>query len=99
MLSFGFSAYGTESNYLGNKSSSDNTRGSFDNIGFVLATKIGNATPLRYVNVGFNYRKAKSFYRNTRMGGDLGGFSQTQQMAGQAAGLTNWGSSPFEDSA
>ncbi len=98
MLSFGFSAYGTESNYLGNKSSSDNTRGSFDNIGFVLATKIGNATPLRYVNVGFNYRKAKSFYRNTRMGGDLGGFSQTQQMAGQAAGLTNWGSSPFEDS-
>lgn len=89
MTSFGFSSYGTESKYLGNKLSSDKIQGSFDNLGFVFATKIGNATSLRYVNFGFNYHKAKSFYKNMKMTGGLGNSSQTYQMAEQASGISN----------
>lgn len=97
MVSFGLSSYGTESNYMGNKWNADKTRGSFDNAGFVLSTKIGNATALRFVNFGFNYKKAKSFYKNMEMRGNLGNTSQTFQMAEQAAGITGWGSHPYDD--
>nr|WP_302829056.1 outer membrane protein transport protein [uncultured Bacteroides sp.] len=106
MVSFGLSAYGTESNYMGNKINSDKVRASFDNAGFVLATKVGNATNLRYVNFGFNYHRAKSFYRNMSMSGQLGKLSQTSQMAAQASpsltdpsigGITNWGNDPYND--
>ena len=64
MTSFSFSAYGMESKYEGQKSTIDKNRWSFDNIGVVFATKIGNQTPLRYVNFGFNYKRSKSFYKN-----------------------------------
>lgn len=97
MTSFGFSSYGTESKYLGNKFMSDKIHGSFDNLGFVFATKIGNETSLRYVNFGFNYSKAKSFYKNMDMRGRLENTSQTYQMAGQAGGITDWGDSPYDD--
>lgn len=72
MLSFGYSAMGTESNYGGIKSTNDKNRWSFDNIGAVISTKIGNVTPLRYVNFGFNYHRSKSFYKNMSMEGLMG---------------------------
>lgn len=97
MTSFGFSSYGMDSKYEGNKESSNKIKGSFDNIGFVFASKIGNATALRYVNFGFNYHKAKSFYKNTLMNGNLGPYSQTYFMAEQAAGITGWGNNPYND--
>lgn len=97
MTSFGFSSYGMDSKYEGNKESSNKIKGSFDNIGFVFASKIGNATALRYVNFGFNYHKAKSFYKNTLMNGNLGPYSQTYFMAEQAAGITDWGNNPYND--
>lgn len=97
MVSFGLSSYGTESNYQGNKWNSDKFKGSFDNAGFVLSTKIGNATALRYVNFGFNYKKAKSFYKNMAMGGNLGNYSQTYFMADQARGIDKWGDNPYND--
>lgn len=94
MTSFGFSAYGSESNYNGSKLSLNNNRWSFDNIGLVFSTKIGNETSLRYVNFGFNYHKSKSFYKNMGMEGLLnlapggGVVTQTYQMANQANGAT-----------
>lgn len=104
VTTFGLSAYGTESSFQGNKWSADNMRGDFDNIGLVWSNKIGNVTTLRYVNFGFNYKRAKSFYRNMEMGGNMGNLSQTYQMAWQASGsgipdfgITNWGDYPFED--
>ena len=97
MVSFGLSAYGTESNYMGNKINSDKVRASFDNAGFVLATIIGNATTLRYVNFGFYYHRAKSFYKNMSLKGNLGDHSQTFQMAEQATGITDWGNYPYDD--
>ena len=96
MVSFGFSSYGTESNYVGNKMNSDKMRASFDNAGFVLSSKIGNATALRYVNFGFNYQ-AKSFYKNMSMGGNLGDYTQTDYMAAQAGGIKDWSGDIYTD--
>lgn len=90
MTSFGFSAFGSESQYLGDKWNSDKNRASFDNAGFVYSTKIGNTTTLRYVNFGFNYHKAKSFYKNMEMNGHLGDYSQAFLMASQADGIFDW---------
>lgn len=97
MTSFSFSAYGMESTYKGldnvYNSKWDKNRGGFDNIGFVFSSKIGNQTPLRYVNFGFNYHKSKSFYKNMGMEGLLntapgdGIVTQTYQMANQANGV------------
>ena len=97
MVSFGLSAYGTESNYMGYKMNSDKTRASFDNVGFVLSSKIGNATALRYVNFGFNYHKAKSFYKNMSMSGNLGDDTQTDYMAAQAGGIKDWSGDIYTD--
>lgn len=81
MTSFGFNYTSSESNFNGSIMNSDKYRGSFDNIGFVYSSKIGNQTALKYVNFGFNYHKAKSFNRDFAMQGDLNGASQTAQMA------------------
>lgn len=90
MTSFSFSAFGTESNYVGDKININKNRWAFDNIGVVFSTKIGNQTPLRYVNFGFNYKRTKSFYKNMSMSGMMGMIgedvfiSQTRYMAQQA---------------
>lgn len=96
-VSFGLSSWGNESDYIGNKLNSDKIKGSFDNAGFVLATKVGNATTLRYVNFGFNYKRAKSFYKNTSMWGNLGDFTQTDYMAAQAYGIKDWSGNLYTD--
>lgn len=90
MLSFGYSSIGTESVYGGKTFNSDKNRWSIDNVGFVITSKIGNQTSLRYVNFGFNYKKANSFYRTTAMEGNLA-FSQTDLMASQANQMYNNG--------
>ena len=94
-LSFGLAVNDMESNYRGSLFDKSKTRGSFDQIGIVFANRVGTVTALRYVNFGFGYRRAKSFHRDMLMGGSLGDYSQTFQMASQAEGLTSWGSSPY----
>lgn len=93
MATFGYSLTGTEINNAGTLLSADKARWNFDNIGAVISTKIGNQTTLRYVNFGFNYHKAKSFYRTRSAAGDLGGYTQLDVIAAQADGLTpeHWG--------
>ena len=76
MLSFGFDNTGMKANGVAH----DKFHGSLDNVGFVFATKIGNHTPLRFANFGFNYRKMKSFSRSMLLGGVFN-TSQTVQMA------------------
>lgn len=76
MISFGFTNTGAKD---AGGSSVDKFHGSFDNAGFVLSSKMGNATTLRYVNFGFNYHRDKSFNRNMLMNGVFGA-SQTEQM-------------------
>lgn len=99
MISFGYSATDTESNYMGGKFDAGRNRWSLDNVGVVFSTKIGNRTALRYVNFGFNYHRSKSFNRNMMVAGDLGGYSQTFQMAAMSDGITKqmWDSgNPFD---
>lgn len=93
MMTFGYSLADTEINNAGTALTAEKGRWNFDNIGAVISTKIGNVTPLRYVNFGFNYHKAKSFYRTRRAAGDLGGYTQLDVIAAQADGLTpgHWG--------
>lgn len=81
-LSFGFNNTRAESSFNGTFMNRNKSRGSFDQVGFVYSTKIGNHTPLRYVNFGFNYHKSKNFNRAFEMGGNLDGFSQSYQIAG-----------------
>lgn len=99
-LTMGYSITGAESNYGGFKQENNKYRFSFDNAGVVISTKIGNQTALRYMNFGFNYRKAKSFYKNMSMAGILGAvqmddgswqsMSQARMMAQQASNGQAW---------
>jgi hypothetical protein len=59
------------------------TRGSFDNIGLVIASKHSNEGVLRFVNFGFNYQRVKDFNGKMNWSGSLNGLSQTAQMAWQ----------------
>lgn len=91
VTSFSFTPMQTKSQYDGTDYNNKDNHWAFDNLGVVLSFKIGNVTPLRYVNVGFNYHKVKSFYRNMSMEGTMyaderGYMSQARQMAEQA----NW---------
>ena len=84
-LSFGFNATKAESNFGGTRMNDSRTRASFDQGGFVMSSKIGNETSLRYFNFAFNYHKSRNFNRQLLAGGSLGGLSQTQQMASMMA--------------
>lgn len=79
MVSFGFANNGTEAAYGDQKQETDKFFGSFDNAGVVFAYKMGNQTPIRFVNFGFNYKKSKSFDKNMLMNGTFVA-SQTEQM-------------------
>ena len=87
VVSFGFNNTGTKSDFQGSVMKEGKTKMSFDNIGFVYSTKIGNNTSLRYVNFGFNYHKSKNFNKVMAMGGSLNGLSQTFQIADLTYGL------------
>jgi hypothetical protein len=76
-----------ESNALG--TTTKRNRLSFDQIGFVYSNKVGNNTPLRYINFGFNYHKYNNFSKRTLVESNLNGLSQTGYMAHQADMLGN----------
>lgn len=90
MFTFGYSSLGVDSKIGGQTFSADRNRWNIDNAGVVISTKIGNQTALRFVNFGFNYRKAKTFNRTTTMAGKMG-FSQTDLMVFQANSMFNNG--------
>ena len=79
-LSFGFNKNVTNSNLGGTEVKDERTRASFDQLGFVYSTKIGNKTRLRYFNIGFNYHKLANFNRQFSSRGNLNGSSLSWQM-------------------
>lgn len=79
-LSFGFNKNVTNSNLDGTEVKDERTRASFDQLGFVYSTKIGNKTDLRYFNIGFNYHKMANFNRQFSSRGNLNGSSLSWQM-------------------
>lgn len=80
-VSFGFSNNRSLSEHSSLSMKESHTKGSFDQAGFVWATKIGNRTGLRYLNVGFNYKKRANFNRQFSSNMNLNGNSLTWQMA------------------
>lgn len=80
-VSFGFNNTRTNADFAGSTTKENRTRASFDQIGFVWSTKIGNKTDLRYLNFGFNYHKRANFNRQFYAKGALNGASMTYQMA------------------
>lgn len=80
-VSFGFNNTRTNADFAGSTTKENRTRASFDQIGFVWSTKIGNKTDLRYLNFGFNYHKRANFNRQFYAKGNLNGASMTYQMA------------------
>jgi hypothetical protein len=98
MLSFDFTGVGTKTQLNGTQTDKDGIFSSFDNIGFVLAIKQGDVTPLRFVNFGFNYSRKKSLDKNLLVNGKLNGnISQTDQMAAMSNGIIKFGDHPYED--
>jgi len=66
-----------------NSNTNFQTRGAFDNIGLVIASKHSNEGVLRFFNFGFNYQRVKDFSGKMNWSGNLNGLSQTAQMAWQ----------------
>ena len=80
-LSFGFNDNKSHSDFSGSVMDEKRNRASFDQIGFVWSTKIGNKTDLRFLNFAFNYHKLVNFNRQFASKGGLTGNSLTWQMA------------------
>ncbi|MDR0988525.1 MAG: TonB-dependent receptor [Prevotellaceae bacterium] len=88
-FTLGYTTNSAQSNYLGTTTTAGKNRWNVEQAGIVFSTKIGNVTPLRYVNFGFNYTRSNSLYKNMTMEGLMGTFngayvSQVRQMAQQA---------------
>lgn len=84
MLSFGPNSVVQNTRYGVNNNATMRAFSTFDNMGVVLANKVSNEGILRFVNIGFNYHRVKNFNQGMYMNGNLGGLSQTGQMAQQA---------------
>lgn len=87
-LTFGYASTGTQNTSDAFMGDVDKNRWTFDQLGFVISSKFSNVMPLRYVNLGFSYRRGKSFYKNLSVEGMLGNLSQTYQMAAMSDGCT-----------
>ena len=68
-----------EANFGGVTGKDDRSRLSFDQLGVVFSTRMGDE--LRFVNFGINYRKQRNFNKRMTMYGDLMGLSLTDQIA------------------
>ena len=94
-LSFGFNNTRNSATFNEVNMPQNRNRASFDQVGFVYSNHIGNKTALRFVNFGFNYHKSKNFNKLFNMGGNLGGTSQTFQMAEMTNAISDFSSSGF----
>lgn len=94
-LSFGFNNTQNSATFNEVNMTQNRNRASFDQVGFVYSNHIGNKTALRFVNFGFNYHKSKNFNKLFNMGGNLGGTSQTFQMAEMTNAISDFSSSGF----
>lgn len=69
----------TEADYLGSGYNEKKTRFSLDNAGAVLSNPV-NFNSVKFVNVGFSYKRRNNLKREFSMAGALDGFSQMYQM-------------------
>lgn len=79
MLTAGLSTAKNEVKMAGTVSKNDNTFFSIDNAGVVMANNIDSGI-LKFLNVGFNYKRRNNLQREFAMAGATGGYSQMYQM-------------------
>ena len=80
----------SESSFNGESHKDNVSKFSFDQIGFVYSSKIGNRTAVRFLNFGFNYRKANNFNSKFQMGGlSPNNESLSRSMVGSLLALGN----------
>lgn len=103
-FTFGWNANNIKSDWNGTSVTQKSDKMSFDQIGFVWTTKVGNKTDLRFLNFAFNYHKKANFTREFNAKGALNdGLSITDQMAdmlwnaGNNMGTTFVTKSDFDD--
>lgn len=87
--SFSFNSTQVKSDFNGTSMKEKKNQMSFDQIGFVYSTKVGNKTALRYFNFGFNYHKSNNLNKLFSVGGMLDGLSQTNQIANMIGGAVS----------
>ncbi len=80
-LSFGWNSNQAKTDWAGTNITQKSDKMSFDQVGFVWTTKIGNKTDLRFMNFAFNYQKRANFTREFYAKGGLTRQSLTNQMA------------------
>lgn len=101
MATISYSMKETESSFNNRSFTADKNRFAFDNIGLVFSSKVGNQTPLRFVNFGFSYQRTNSFYKNMTVAGVMNaGLSQLNQAAAMTEGLKKGqleGAAAFDD--
>lgn len=68
-LTIGWFNPSSKANFNGESHKDNLSKFSFDQIGFVYSSKIGNRTAVRFLNFGFNYRKVANFNSKFQMGG------------------------------
>ena len=77
--------------FNGESTDTKHSKFSFDQIGFVYSSKVGNRTAIRFLNFGFNYRKVKNFNSDFDMIGPMpsgNSYSHNIRANLQAAGNT-----------
>ena len=80
----------SESSFNGESHKDNVSKFSFDQIGFVYSSKIGNRTAVRFLNFGFNYRKVNNFNSKFQMGGlSPNNESLSRSMVGSLLALGN----------
>lgn len=82
---FGYNSNVAKSDWGNSVMKETRNKASFDQIGVVWSTKVGNKTDVRYVNFGFNYHKRANFNRQFAAKGNLNGNSLSGQMASMMA--------------
>ncbi len=82
MITFGFDQKDVE---IDNQSSGK-TQFRLNNVGFVIPFRMQDDQPLKFMNIGFNYQRRKSFYKNMSLEGLMlrSELSQANQMRYQA---------------
>lgn len=71
MFTLGYTSTDTKSNYEGVKYSNNHDRFDLANVGVVFSLAQGNVTPLRFVNVGINYKRNKALNKIMEMNGNF----------------------------
>lgn len=95
-FTLGYQHNEVKSDYIGNTMKASKNRFGMNTAGLVISNRFGGSSPVKFVNVGFNYRRLTDFNRNKKMEGLLnmapdGVVSITHFMDKQANGILDNG--------